>query len=68
VGRAVSQPNDPLRIATRNAMPAPTPKPPSKKICHMCGRQMFLERDQDDPRRTIYACSNKACEREERAA
>jgi hypothetical protein len=29
---------------------------------------MFLEIDPDDPPRSIYTCSNRACEREECAA
>jgi hypothetical protein len=29
---------------------------------------MYLEADPDDPRRSVYCCSNKACEAEERAA
>jgi hypothetical protein len=29
---------------------------------------MYLETDEDDPRRTIYACSNRGCELEEAAA
>jgi hypothetical protein len=41
---------------------------PGVKRCPSCGWQMLLERDADDPRRTVYACSNRACEREEHAA
>jgi hypothetical protein len=78
MGRAGAQFGDPLRIAMPNAMSAPTPKPPSKKVCPSCGWIMRLQVDPDD--RTpqtdtadlsvvrFYLCSNRACEHAERAA
>jgi len=44
------------------------PELPRVKACPSCGWAMYREPDPDDERRTVYCCSNRACEREERAA
>ena len=40
--------------------------PAKTKVCESCGYAMRLERDDDWA--WIYACTNRQCEREERAA
>jgi hypothetical protein len=54
--------------AARWSDPNAAPRPPKVRRCVSCGWATCREPDSDDERGTIYSCSNKACEREERAA